>query len=250
MLSIVRIHSSKIIIALIGLSVFIYVFTKAGNSSFTHDESFTYLHYCHTRFLDIISYSDWYSNNHLLNSLFIKYSELLFGNSELALRLPNLLLLVVYLFYSYFLFKRKNPLLAILIFTFLSMNIPLTDIFGLARGYGISIGFMLMSFYHFVAWLKNNSKKNLYLFHFGALLASLSNFTLLVFYLAMLLASAIFFLIKQRISQQQKLYFIKENLIHLPPLLISGIVLYEPVRRVISYNHLDFGGNPVFLTIQ
>ena len=90
-------RASLILNLCLGALLFSYVFTKANMASFTHDESFTYLNYPHQSFIDIISFNDWYTNNHILNSLFIKYSEQLFGNSELALRLPNLLLLLVYM---------------------------------------------------------------------------------------------------------------------------------------------------------
>ncbi|MBL4755183.1 MAG: hypothetical protein JKY52_16510, partial [Flavobacteriales bacterium] len=134
----------------IGTVIFLYLLTKSSVSSFTHDESFTYLHFCHNSFMDIISYKNWYSNNHLLNSLFMKYSEQLFGSSEIALRLPNLLLLLVYMVYGHLLFRRTSQLLAVAVFVLLCTNILLIDLFGLARGYGMSCGFMLMSLYHFM----------------------------------------------------------------------------------------------------
>src|ERR1051326_42770 len=128
-----------------GVILFFYIAIKASISSFTHDESFTYLHYPHDTFMNIISYKNFYTNNHILNSLLMKYSELLFGSSEFALRLPNLLLFIVYMIYSYLLFRKTNQFLSVAIFILLCANSSLIDLFGLARGYGLSFGFMLMS---------------------------------------------------------------------------------------------------------
>ena len=241
-----RYYLQSALIFLIGTILFLYVIIKANYASFTHDESFTYLHYCHQSFMEIISFSDWYTNNHILNSLFMKYSEQVFGNSELALRLPNLLLLLVYMLYSYCLFKDKNILFTIMIFLLLCTNYILMDLFGMARGYGMSCGFMVMSLYHFIEYLKNYKKTNLFLFHLGALLASLSNFTLITFYLASLLVYNLIMYLHSRLTIDKKFRFIQTNSIHIFPLLIVTIILYEPLRRFITYANLDFGGKNGF----
>ena len=241
-----RYYLQSALIFLIGTILFLYVLIKANYASFTHDESFTYLHYCHQSFMKIISFSDWYTNNHILNSLFMKYSEQVFGNSELALRLPNLLLLLVYMLYSYCLFKDKNILFTIMIFLLLCTNYILMDLFGMARGYGMSCGFMVMSLYHFIEYLKNYKKTNLLLFHLGALLASLSNFTLITFYLASLLVYNLIMYLHSRLTIDKKFRFIQTNSIHIFPLLIVTIILYEPLRRFITYANLDFGGKNGF----
>lgn len=234
------------IIILFGAALLLYVSVKATLSSFTHDESFSYLNYCHETFMQIISYSNWYTNNHILNSLLMKYSEKLFGNTEIALRLPNLILLIIYMIYSYLLFKDKNQVLALAMFVLLLTNNLLIDLFGMARGYGMSIGFMFMALYHFITYLKDNKKLNMHLFHFAALLASLSNFTLLVFYVAMLMSYNIFLFIKTYCLSNQKIRFFRNNKIHIIPLFFSIIVLYEPVRRALTYGKFDFGGKNGF----
>lgn len=230
----------------IGIILFLYVFTKSYVSAFTHDESFSYLNYCKESFMEIISFSNWYTNNHVLNSLFMKYSEQLFGSSEIALRLPNLLLLIVYMVYSYLLFKNTKSLLTVAMFSLMCTNCLLMDLFGLARGYGMSCGFMLMSLYHFMEYFKDSKIRNLALFHAAALLSCLSNFTLLTFYVAiMLVYNLVAFLYAKSISDE-KYSFFKSNKLHIIPLLLVIIVLYEPVRRVLTYSTLDFGGKTGF----
>lgn len=231
---------------LIGASVFIYVLMKANYSSFTHDESFTYLHYPHDSFLEILSFSKWYTNNHILNSLLMKYSELLFGSSEFALRLPNLLALLIYLIYGYSIFRDKNPVLRIEIFLILSSNVLLLDLFGLARGYGLSIGFMLMSLYHFMAYIDSKKRKDLLLFHLAALLASLSNFTLLIFYASALTVYNLQYIINTRVVLGERLRLFQANKAHLIPLFVVGIVLWKPLQNVLTYSDLNFGGKTGF----
>jgi Dolichyl-phosphate-mannose-protein mannosyltransferase len=196
--------------------------------------------------MDIISYKGWYSNNHLLNTLFMKYSEKIFGSSEIALRLPNLLLLIVYMVYSYLLFRKTNHLLSLALFVLLCTNVLLIDLFGLARGYGLSCGFMLMSLYHFIQSFHERKTKNLIFFHTGALLAILSNFTLLTFFAALMLVYNLMVLIDHKFISKDKYNFFNLNKVHLVPLLLEAVILYEPIRRVLKFNSLDFGGKNDF----
>jgi hypothetical protein len=230
----------------IGSILFIYIFIKSYITSFTHDESFSYLNYCNESFMEIISYSNWYTNNHILNSLFMKYSEKLFGSSEIALRLPNLLILIVYMIYSFLMFKDTNSFLTVAMFTLMCTNCALMDLFGLARGYGMSCGFMLMSLYHFIKYFKDRKITNLALFHAGSLMACLSNFTMLTYYVAIMIVYNLVVFINSKFITGAKYRFFKSNMIHVVPLIIVIIVLFEPVRRVITYNTLNFGGKTGF----
>lgn len=233
-------------ISLIGFLVLLFVSIKAGSASFTHDESFSYLHYSNQSFMQLISFSDWYTNNHILNSILMKYSEVVFGNSEFALRLPNLILLLVYMLYSYRLFKDKGNVLKACMFILLCSNVLLMDLFGLARGYGLSCGFMMLCIFHFISYVKENKRTDLFIFHLAALLASLSNFTMVTVYLALLIILNLWAYINHRVIIGEKFSFIKTNKAHGIPFLLAVIVLYEPLRRVLSYCKLDFGGKKGF----
>lgn len=238
--------SFHFLIYFIKVSLFLYLFTKANVASFTHDECYSYLAYCQQSFLELLSFQDYFTNNHILNSIGMKYSEQLFGNSELALRLPNLLALVLYLSYSFLLFKKNKALFSLLLFVLLCTNPLFMDFFSLARGYGLSYGFMLMSLYHFIAFLKNYKTHDLVIFHGAALLASLSNFTLLTYYASLIGTYTIVVFIQQQFILQQKANLLKINLVHFLPLLCSVVILYEPVRRLLSCSSLDFGGKNGF----
>lgn len=233
---------SSIGILLFGIIIFSYITTKATVSSFTIDESFTYLNFVHYSFMDILAHRHPYSNNHLLNSMFMKYSELAFGSSEIALRLPNLILLLVFFIYTFLLLRKFNWILSVSIFVLMSTNTILIDLFGLARGYGISIGFMMMSLYHLIQSFYTNKNKNLVLFNISGSLAILSHFTMLDFYLAALLTFNLIIFIDCRYMSNIKFNFFKTNKVNLIMMLISALFLYEPVRRVIKFNVFDSGG--------
>ncbi len=231
---------------LIGVLLLGFISTKANLSCFTHDESYTYLSFPHYSFMDIVSYKQSYTNNHLLNTLFMKYSEKVFGNSELALRFPNILLFVVYMLFVFLFFRKAKPLFALSIFVLLCTNPLLVDLFGLARGYGLSCGFMLMSLYFFVRYFRKGGAHNILLFHLGALLAILSSFTLLTFYAALLLVYNVIRFLDSKFIDETKFRFFQINKIHLAPFLVVLFILYEPVRRVIKFNNFDFGGKDGF----
>ncbi len=235
------------IIALIGISVLTLIIIKAYSTSFTHDESFSYLHYISQTFMDILSYSNSYTNNHILNSIGMKYAEKLFGTSEISLRLPNILLLIIYIIYSFLIVKKTNIFLATSIYILLLTNISLVDFFGLARGYGLSIGFMMMALYYLIEALQTNKKSALVLFHLGALLATLSNFTLLNFYLAGITILYGMRFLENNVFEKQTFSFKKNYKINALLFLFSLAVLYEPVRRVITFNKMDFGGKSGFV---
>ena len=240
-------NKSIALILFAGSILFGYITYKSYSVSFTHDESYSYLNFCGEGFIDIISYNQWFSNNHILNTLLMKYSELLFGNSELALRLPNLLALLLYMVFAYLFFRGRHWMLSVAIFLLLCSGNQLMDLFGMARGYGLSSAFMVVSFYFFIQYLKQNTTRNLVLFHSSALLACLSNFTLMTYYAAILLVMLAVQLLRSYVDESRKFNFLHMIKVHLLPTLIAFVFLYEPVRRVLTFNNLDFGGKAGFI---
>jgi len=198
--------------------------------------------------MDIISNQGAFTNNHVLNTLFMKYSERLFGNSEVALRSPNLLMLLALLFYTWLLFRKKNQVIAVSIFVLMSTNTALTDFFGLARGYGLSIGFMIMSIYHLISSFENNKNKHLMLFNLASLLAILSNFTMLSYYISALLVFNLMQFTESRFIDKEKFSIFKTNKVNIILFFFLLIVLYEPVRKAVKFNSFDFGGKQGFVT--
>lgn len=91
---------------LLFLVLFTYVILRAYLLSFTHDESVSF---------SILVGNDAQrdtANNHVLNTLLMSCSRAIFGSSEWALRLPNILSFVLYFSASFFVVKKiqKNSL--------------------------------------------------------------------------------------------------------------------------------------------
>ncbi len=239
-----------LLISIISAALLIYIAVKANLASFTHDESYTYLHYVHEPFMDIISYKRAYTNNHILNTVLIKYSEHFFGSCEFALRLPNVLAFILYVIYTVKLLKKVALALILTGFICMVFNTHLLDFFGLARGYGLSFAFMMMSVYHLIRSFSSSSNKHSVLFNVGAFFAVLSNFTLLNYYVsALIIYNFLKFLdSKPGSNSGNNTYnFFHLNRIHFVALLIFTAVLYEPIRRITKQGMLDFGGKTGFV---
>ncbi len=242
----------NLIIFGIGLSLVIFTSYKSAITSFTHDESFTYLNYVHQKFLHIISFKKPYTNNHILNTIFIKCSEKIFGNSEFALRIPNILALITYLTFTYLILQKEKKILLPL-FILMTFNPFLLDFFGLARGYGLSICFMMMSIYYLVDYFdRKSTNRSLILFNFAALLAILANFTMLNFYLAALITFN-FLTLKNSTDKSVNTSLkrlLKTNNINLLSLLFSTLILFEPIRRLWKVGKLDYGAKSLMDTLR
>jgi hypothetical protein len=236
------------LVLLSGLGIVWYIIYKASTTSFTHDESYTYTHYVHQGFMDIVSYKTPYTNNHILNTVLMKYCELLFGSSELSLRLPNILAFILYSIFIILLLYKYIPKLMFPFYLLMVLNPHLLDFFALARGYGLSFAFLLMSLYYLSLYFTSKQNKHLILFNVGAFLAVMSNFSLLNYYVAALIVYNIVSYVVLKINSTSNNYqFYKQNKINIVSVILSGMVLYEPLRRISKMSLLDFGGKNGFM---
>lgn len=162
-------------VALAG-GIFIYILYRAAFLSFTHDESISYT----------IANGDplWFlsANNHLLNTLGMFVSKAIFGKSELSLRLPNILAFVIYAYGIYKILQlSKNMRLQVFGMVILLADPFMLEFFSLARGYGLSVGFMTLSIYYLLKSLDGkNDKASLLQFHKAIGLGILSMFSNLI----------------------------------------------------------------------
>jgi hypothetical protein len=236
------------LVAISGLGILWYIIYKASSTCFTHDESYTYTRYVHQSFMDIISYKTPYTNNHILNTVLMKYSEVFFGSSELSLRLPNIFAFILYSVFSTLLFCKYSPNLVFPFYLLMVLNPYLLDFFALARGYGLSIGFLVMSLYYLSLHFTSKQNKHLILFNVGAFLAVMSNFSLLNYYMcALIIYNVINYVAPKLESRNNPFHFFKLNKINILSVIISGMVLYEPLRRISKMSLLDFGGKNGFI---
>ena len=246
-----KISVQLILTVLSGLGLLSYIIYKASHTSFTHDESYTYTHYVHQSFMDIISYKTPYLNNHILNTLCVKYNEEFFGSSEIALRLGSIIAFIIYSVFAILLFSKYCPKFMLPFYVILSFNPYLLDFFSLARGYGLSIAFMLMSIYYITKYFTAEKKVHLILFNVGAGLSVLSNFSMLNYYISALIAyNVISFLLSKYDVQEVKksAQFFKLNKINIISFILLGMILYEPLRKISKTKLLDFGGKDGILS--
>jgi uncharacterized membrane protein len=236
-----------IIIVLFSIGLLGYSLYRAATLSFTHDESVTYNDIFWRPVQHIISVKYATANNHIVNTLLMKFFSWLFGDNELSLRFPNIIAQLFYIIFSYFLAKRlSQPLLILCGFILLNFNPFLLDFFSLARGYGLSLSLMMGSIYFLFKYKDNMTNKFvLWWCFFCAFFAVFSSFTMVLFYLALL---AIFLLIFLTRSQKDNslIGILKELGI---PLLITVLLFsfsYTPISRLIEKGQFYYGGDTGF----
>ena len=155
------------------LLIFGYVLYRALHVPFTFDEVTT---------SQIASGDEWANfgataNNHFLNLILIKVNLIFFNPSELAYRLPNVLGFILYLVYAVKMGRLIKPSAPYLVLILLTSMPFVLDFFGLARGYGLSLSFMLPSIYYLLKYAEvNKIQFGIASLIFG-ILAVLSNLT-------------------------------------------------------------------------
>lgn len=171
-------------LALLASSVY-----RAATFPFTHDESLSFA---------IFSWQPAWgktANNHLLNTLLMKWCSKIFGNSELSLRLPNLAAHAAYLLCTLLLISRlSHPLVQITAFALLNLNPFSLDFFFLARGYGLALAFLLLSLHLLLRAFEKRRKGRMgalpYLSALAGSLTVLANLAFLNYFLVLVLTAA------------------------------------------------------------
>lgn len=162
---------------------------RAATLSFTYDESASF------------SIFHWNpsiggtANNHLLNTWLMQLCSLLFGNSELSLRSPNVVAHAIYLISTLLLLKRlEQPLIQVLGFVLLALNPFLLNFFSLARGYGLALACLMSSVYLLARAHEEKSAGRSAIYGFlsilAAALAVIANFPFLTCYVPIVLVTA------------------------------------------------------------
>jgi hypothetical protein len=199
-----------------GLIFFIYIIIRAFTLSFTHDESLSY-----SLIIGDKTFTDT-ANNHILNTYLMQLCGILFGYSEFSLRLPNVSAFILYFLGGFLILKEsKNIWLTLLGSSLMLFNPFLIDFFSLARGYGLSLGFMMMSLFFLL-------KRNLHYlsysllitdfictmaFAFAALFANISTIAYFIALLIIFIFQYLFLVIRKPIKS------------FLPHFMFAGITL-------------------------
>lgn len=126
------------------LTLLAYVAVRAARVPLTHDEALTFAHYVSQPLAATLRFAGpWPTNDHLLNSLLARLADALFGAAPLALRLPNLLAHASFLLFSWLTLRRRPVPVALAAFAVVNANPLMLELFGLCRGYGLSLGFLM-----------------------------------------------------------------------------------------------------------
>ncbi|MBK8391222.1 MAG: hypothetical protein IPL23_18850 [Saprospiraceae bacterium] len=171
---------NKILFIVTGILLFIIAVYRASTLSMTHDESSSILRLLHeNNFAHLFSSKEWLTaNNHWLNTLSFQCFYQIFGMNELALRFGSVLMMPIYTYAIYYIFKKLDVdfYIQILGVGLLLTNAILLDYFSLARGYAMSITFMLTAICFALKYLENQDNKILLGFAVSLLLSTMSIF--------------------------------------------------------------------------
>jgi hypothetical protein len=229
------------VIFIISLLLLIYSGLRAASLSFTIDESISYNVFVPLSFMDIVSFKIAIANNHMINSLCMKYISIFFGSNELLLRLPSILSHIVYIVFSYKIIRKvSSPVILLAGFLFLNLNPYLLDFFSLARGYSMAVAFTIVSMYFLLNYIEFSKAKSIIWSLIFAMLAVLSNFTLLIYFIALLSVINIYWIVSMSNFSINDL--LKRNV----PVFICSValivIMFEPIRKLIKYKEFYDGG--------
>ena len=231
---------------LLGLLLCIYVVAEAYLMPLTHDELST-IGFSRQSITDIISYKDPIPNNHILNTLLLKLHIYIFGDNLITNRLPNILAFVLYYIFSIKLsfLLGKDTFYRSGIVILVAMQPFLFDFFSVSRGYGLSLGFMSLSLYYLVLYVKNRRLNQMVLSLVFAAIGVVANFTLLNYYLPLVLVSGIYLLIDSKRSKDL-IQLIKGVTVIVGVSLILASICYLPFKKMMATNQFQYWGNKSF----
>ncbi|MBK8562244.1 MAG: hypothetical protein IPN76_02610 [Saprospiraceae bacterium] len=205
---------SNILLFVLSALLLAYTTLRAHLLSLTHDECGSFAIWTSYDIFSCRTNPDCWgtANLHWLYVLLMKPTVGLFGDSELAIRLPALFGHAIYLLFSIKLVNwiadqlphpassiqhpassiphtsipHLSSLIPFLGFVLLNCNAYLLEFHSLARGYGLAMSMMMVSLYYLARWVESGRLGPLVGALGGGALAVLSNFTLLVYFACLL----------------------------------------------------------------
>jgi hypothetical protein len=242
-----------VLLAVTALGLLCYTIYRAATLSITFDEAWSRNTYASASWGDILWFRPPTANNHPGNSMLMKISMYLFGDSTFSMRLPNLLAHVVFLFYSLELARRyRQPVWVLLAFFLLNFHPYVLDFFSLARGYGLAMAMVMGAAFHLFAFRENAFSRHLAWNVTFATLAVFFNFSFLHFFLAngAVLFLLIFSHVRAWMGATRKALWMAAG--RLLPLIVASVGLYlymrAPVKALVEAEQLYYGGPHGFWT--
>ncbi|MBL7930372.1 MAG: hypothetical protein JNL60_00635 [Bacteroidia bacterium] len=225
---------------LLSVFVFGYVLLRAMISDITYDEVWTIFDFIPNSYFHILNFTPPDTNNHILNSISIKFLYSFLPDTVFVARIPNVIALLFYLFFAVKLCKKfLGGWKGLLLFVALTLNPYALDYFGLARGYGMMLGMQMAALYHVFKYFETKQNKHLFYLSLFSLLMILANFSSLYFYLGWL---GVFFI---SLWKDREYVFTRTAIVMLFTILIT-VIIWEPIRKLIEINGFYVGGTTGF----
>jgi len=224
---------------LIGSLTFVYVVMKAWTMNIVGDEAYTIMHIVPTYIVDAPATA----NNHYINSLLIKLFYWFAPNTGFVARLPTVLSFLVYLYFGYRIVSTFSAKwLGYLCFFMLVANPFLLDFFSLARGYGLSLAFMMVSMYYAIENIRVYSISTLTKSLIWAGLSVLSIFSMIYFWMALAFVLNVVILLRETKPIFWRSFFRSFWI----GLVLCCLIVF-PILKIMGADDLQYGGtNNVF----
>jgi hypothetical protein len=234
----------KLPYTIIAIIFFLYAFIRALQLGITYDEAYTLSYLVPETYLQIITYHDVDANNHILNSILIKFLFSFTGKFLFVARIPNLMAFGLFLLFAYkicFEFLKNN--IGLYVFFLLIANPFMLDFFGLARGYGLALGFQITSLYFIISFFNSKLLKHALIAIIAALLAVLCNFTMLNYFIVLIFVLNVgVFYFKLNVKKHILILY------SIGATLILGLIIYGPISKLNAQGSFYYGGNSNFYT--
>jgi hypothetical protein len=236
--------SAKGLMALTSAGLCVLAVLKAAGMGLTHDESYSFIHYLDDSFMEVVSYNMFprLANNHILNTLWMRLADTVFGPNELALRGLSMIMLPIYLFaLTPVAFGARSTIMAVAAFVLLASNQMLFEFFTLARGYSQGYTLLVCALVLRVfplGGLRVDHQRLLALTLAG--LAAFAQFTMLTAALALVAVDAAIVVFEPGANRWKRLWP------GVVTLVVWGALLYQPLAVSLS-SDLIFGSRDSFI---
>lgn len=213
----------------------------------TCDEAYTVQILASQPLWDLVSYKDSYTNNHILNTILIKGLFSFFGMNHSLARVPNIAAFLLYFYFCYHFAKRfiNEDWVSLMFMCVMVGNPYLLDFFGLARGYGLAIGFMMASVYYIARYTIDNNRRSLVWALILSVIAVYAQFALLHYYLGLNLVLVVFHILKY-FKEKKVSDLLYGFLVQIGGLLLLMLLIYLPITAIIRDNQIAYYGTRGF----
>lgn len=179
-------RKTNLILGSLAIVFCIYVILRAWLIPVTVDENSTAVSHVARNALHTLFYSyDATPNNHILNTLIIKFITPYLGWHPIVLRIPALIGALAYAWAGMLICRQISQQFWVRVFAFaLLLGQPfMLEFFSLARGYSLALGMMMAAIWQAWRFLKENRRESLTIAIIFAGLAVYANFTQVVFFI-------------------------------------------------------------------